>query len=507
MRFAVLYAGLTFSASLWVQPGEAAAVPKEADGYRVAAQDALSKGEDEAAVEAAGKAIAAEPLDSRGYNLRAVARQRLGNFQGELEDAEAGLAADPKSVSLWNSKATALNRLNRYPDALRAADSGVAVNPHDYYPHFMRAQALAGMADIPAAIAELRRAADLNPGMYWNLQEAQRAAPTGDISSAFTQAKRFESSRDPAGNVALWAVLAGVGVVGAGVYRVRRRKAAAQTGGMLTPLYATPMPEVLKGQYKTGKRIGAGGMGLVFDGRDLPLDRRVAIKKMRDEIRSDPRERERFLAEAKLVATLHHPNIVDIYSILEEGPDVFLIFEFVQGKTLYEVLAERERFAFRDALAVMRGVAAALDYAHERGVIHRDLKPSNIMLDERGQAKVMDFGVARQAKDAMIHVMTNTIVGTPPYMAPEQEEGHVRRESDVYSMAVCLYEMLTGALPFAGVGTGMQINKKSRKYVPVSAIARPLPDGIDEVFSHAFEPEPDLRYRTAGEFAAALGRL
>ncbi len=205
------------------------------------------------------------------------------------------------------------------------------------------------------------------------------------------------------------------------------------------------MPGMIRGQYEISRQIGMGGMGMVFAGTDRSLGRPVAIKKMREELRYDAREKARFVAEAKTVAALHHPNIVDIYAIAEDGEDVFLVFEYVDGKTVHDLVQASGRLEPDRAARIVRASADALEYAHSRGVIHRDMKPSNVMLDRSGRVKVMDFGIARMAKDTMLrHSMTNTVVGTPPYMAPEQEQGQVRQESDVYSLAVCAYEMLCG---------------------------------------------------------------
>jgi serine/threonine-protein kinase len=127
------------------------------------------------------------------------------------------------------------------------------------------------------------------------------------------------------------------------------------------------------------------------------------------------------------------------------------------------------------------------------------------MVDAAGRVKVMDFGIARMAKDSMTrYSMTNTVVGTPPYMAPEQEQGHVRRESDVYALAVCAYEMLTGKLPFVGIGAGMLMNKINMKYIAPSRAIAGLPEPLDEVFGKAFQADPDKRWRTPKEFADAL---
>ncbi|MDE2490451.1 MAG: serine/threonine protein kinase, partial [Elusimicrobia bacterium] len=270
------------------------------------------------------------------------------------------------------------------------------------------------------------------------------------------------------------------------------------------PSAAGHLPGLIRGQYEVARQIGAGGMGMVFEGTDRSLGRRVAIKKMREEIRFDPRERARFVSEAKTVAALHHPNIVDIYAIAEDGDDVYLIFEYVDGRTVHDLL-QGGRLAPEEAVKIVRASAGALEFAHERGVIHRDMKPSNVMLDAQGRVKVMDFGIARVAKDAMTRrSMTNTVAGTPPYMAPEQEQGRVRKESDVYALAVCAYEMLTGRLPFVGVGAGMLMNKVNMSYVPPSKEVDGLPEALDGVFEKAFQADPDKRYASPSEFASAL---
>ena len=192
---------------------------------------------------------------------------------------------------------------------------------------------------------------------------------------------------------------------------------------------------------------------------------------MRDEIRLDRKERERFLREARTVASLKHPNIVEIYSIVEDGGEVYLVFEFAQGKTLHEVLSSGSPLAFDAARRVLKDACEAVECAHRNKIVHRDIKPSNIMVTEGGGAKVMDFGVARQAKEAATKVATNTVAGTPPYMAPESEQGTVGPQSDVYGLGVVFYEMLSGKLPFAGAGAGMLLNKMNAKFTPLSQCA------------------------------------
>jgi serine/threonine protein kinase len=177
----------------------------------------------------------------------------------------------------------------------------------------------------------------------------------------------------------------------------------------------------------------------------------------------------------------------------------------VDGPTVHELIQKAGRLPIPESLRIVRASADALGHAHAHGAIHRDMKPSNVMLDSSGRVKVMDFGIARMAKDAATrYSMTNNVVGTPPYMAPEQEQGHVRRESDVYAQAVCAYEMLTGKLPFAGISAGMLMNKINMSFVAPSRAAAGLPETLDEVFVRAFQADPDKRFRTPQEFADAL---
>ncbi|MEK9144289.1 MAG: serine/threonine-protein kinase, partial [Elusimicrobiota bacterium] len=279
---------------------------------------------------------------------------------------------------------------------------------------------------------------------------------------------------------------------------------AASTRGAQIPPPAAEGVQGIGSRFEVLGRIGSGGMGEVFEGRDLALDRPVAIKKMREEFSRDPAERARFLSEARMVAKLRHPGIVEIYAVLEEEGDAYLVFERVEGRTLSEMLRERGRIPFEEARAWLRSACEAVEYAHGQGVVHRDIKPSNIMLSG-GRVKVMDFGVARQAKDTASR--PGTVAGTPPYMAPEQERGQVRKESDVFALGVCFYELLTGTLPFEGSGAGMLLNKMEGRHVPISGRLTGVPPGLEEAVVKALAADPDRRTRSPSELSAALDAL
>ncbi len=469
------------------------------------AQNAMSTGDIRLAMETATRAIAADPSNVEAYNLRAIGYQHVRDYANELNDVNAGLKVDPRSSPLLKSKATALNRTKRYQEALETADALVAIDPDSGYGHLMRAQALSGLGDRAGMIEALRRAADLDPSLYSKLQQALQLPPVADTGFLFPEPGQTAAPQTGWRwhQHYMWGLM-GLLVGLLAYYLGSNKLGRKQKTAVFTP---SIIPPLLKGQFKTLRQIGVGGMGLVYEGTDLSLDRRVAIKKMREELRVDEKERQRFIAEAKLVAGLHHPHIVDIYSIIEEGADVYLVFEYVSGKTVQEKLNEKGRFTLAEALPVAEDVAAALDYAHSRQVIHRDLKPSNIMIDDNGYAKVMDFGVARQAKDALTRVMTGTVVGTPPYMAPEQEMGALCKQSDVFALGVCLYHMLCGALPFNGPGVAMYTEKVNKNYKPLGQAVEGLPAGIDEVFAKALEPDLELRYQSAREFVDELLKL
>jgi serine/threonine-protein kinase len=260
---------------------------------------------------------------------------------------------------------------------------------------------------------------------------------------------------------------------------------------------------ILAGQYEIIRTLGVGGMGRVYEARDLVLGRSVAIKQMREELRQDPKQKERFLAEARMVAALHHPNIVDIYSVIDDGNDVYLVFEYIEGKTVSQLLSDKGSLKLPETLSILRGVSMALDYAHEHNVIHRDLKPANIMVNSDGHVKVMDFGIARLAKNA---ALTQTIVGTPAYMSPEQEKGAVRPESDIYSLGVCLYEMLSGDLPAAAIFATVGTSSGADGLQPLLA-QNGFKPGFEDILAQALSPNPDNRFRTAKDFVARLEAL
>ncbi|MCX5790548.1 MAG: serine/threonine-protein kinase [Elusimicrobia bacterium] len=268
---------------------------------------------------------------------------------------------------------------------------------------------------------------------------------------------------------------------------------------------STPVTAVLGGNYRVERELGRGGMGIVYEATDLSLRRKVAIKQLRRELQEQMQELEVLLNEARLVAKLKHPNIVEIHSIFKEKGQVYLVFEYVAGRDLHEALVQFARIPFPHARNLTRQIGTALDYAHSERVIHRDLKPSNIIVTDAGVVKVMDFAVAHQAKATVARMTQSQPWGTPPYMAPEQELGRVSRESDLYSLGVCLYEIVTGVLPFSGPNFLAQ--KNGLLYAPASKLEPSLPPGFDDLMRRALAADPAGRFHSAAEMLAALDAL
>ncbi|MBI4057360.1 MAG: serine/threonine protein kinase, partial [Elusimicrobia bacterium] len=260
-------------------------------------------------------------------------------------------------------------------------------------------------------------------------------------------------------------------------------------------------PSLISG-FQIVRKIGQGGMGIVYEAMDQALQRKVALKKMRDEISDDPREKNRFLKEARTVASLKHPHIIEIYSIQEMSNGLYLVFEYVSGQTMDEMLGERKNFVVNESFQLLKPVAQALDYAHGNGIVHRDLKPSNIMVSHTREVKVMDFGIARQVQDTLSKMSRWELVGTLSYMAPEQHRGEYCKESDIYSLGICFYEMLSGTTPFKG--DQAYSLKEQRKYDALSRIFPSLSPKINLVMDKVLEPLPKNRFHSATEFLSSL---
>jgi eukaryotic-like serine/threonine-protein kinase len=261
---------------------------------------------------------------------------------------------------------------------------------------------------------------------------------------------------------------------------------------------------MVDGRYRAVRRIGSGGMAEVWCAEDEVLGRRVALKLMGGRFVEDPEFRERFRREAQAAAGLTHPNIVAIFDRSEWDGVPYIAMELVDGRTLKELVAERGPLPPEIAIGLTEQILRALGYAHRRGIVHRDVKPQNVILDPDGQAKVADFGIARAGNSDM--TQTGTIVGTVQYLSPEQAEGHpVDRRSDLYSVGVVLYELLTGRVPFDGEAPiSIAIKHINERPVPPGQLRPGIPPALEAVVLRALEKDPARRFQSAEEFVAAL---
>jgi TolB-like protein/tetratricopeptide (TPR) repeat protein len=273
----------------------------------------------------------------------------------------------------------------------------------------------------------------------------------------------------------------------------------------LTKTLATPRPAISKGsliagKYKIIEELGRGGMGIVYKAIDNKLKRTVALKFLPFEWTYDLQAKERFVREAQAAAALDHPNICTVYEIDEDEGRMFISMAFVEGETLKARL-DRGLLKIDEAIGLGLQVAEGLKEAHKKGIIHRDIKSANIMVTEKGQAKIMDFGLAR-VRGGTLLTKEGMTLGTVAYMSPEQARGEaVDHRSDVWSLGVVFYEMLSGQLPFKGEHDQAVIYSILKESPPPIAISRPeVPPSIEHVVGKALEKNPDQRYQSIEEF-------
>src|ERR687888_691520 len=229
----------------------------------------------------------------------------------------------------------------------------------------------------------------------------------------------------------------------------------------------------LSGRYRLDAQIGAGGMSTVYRAFDSNLERRVAIKLLHREMSADSDQLERFRREARAVAQLSHPHIVGVIDAGEDDGRPYIVFEFVEGETLKDRIRRMGRLPVDEAIAYAIEITRALGAAHAQGIVHRDIKPQNVLVDEEGSAKVTDFGIARSLDEEGL-TADGRVLGTTDYVSPEQALGHdVNGQSDIYSLGIVLYEMLTGDVPFHGENQVAVAMKHVREDLPDVQQMRP----------------------------------
>jgi tetratricopeptide (TPR) repeat protein len=476
------------------------------DDIRRSALRYAAVGDWASALREASRLVSLAPEDPQAWLLRAGISAKMGNWVAAESDARRALALkadDPAALLMLGRALVAQGKL---VDGLAVIERALALQPRNALAHLYRGEALEKLGRRAEAVKEYELAAALDAGLQPVVDEAlARLRPSVPAAG-----KRMPPLKRA---YRLLVALLGTGFLLKGLhFLVKGRAATRMTVTTRPPMRREDVAslegrepaagDVLDGNFRVERELARGGMGVVYLATDLTLRRPVAIKRLhRDALQSEDTRR-KFLQEAQLAARLKHPNMAQIHSVFGER-ELHLVFELVEGQTLDALLAARGRLGLEETRAIVRQVCRVLEHAHAQRVIHRDLKPANVMLSPEGACKVMDFGIAHQARGAGAATMTQAW-GTPPYMAPEQEEGFVSPASDLYSLAVLAYELLSGRRPFDGPGSFAA--KRAGTFKPLAG-EQGLGPAVDAFFARALHPDAALRFTTAADFRAAFDRL
>lgn len=266
---------------------------------------------------------------------------------------------------------------------------------------------------------------------------------------------------------------------------------------------------ILAGRYELLEKIGDGGMAVVYKARCRLLNRFVAIKILKPEFTKDAKFIESFRRESQAAASLSHPNIVNIYDVGKEGNIYYIVMELIEGQTLSDVIANEGMIEYKRAVDIVKQIALALNFAHKNHIIHRDVKPHNILITKEGVAKITDFGIAKAVNAGTIVGNTGTIMGSVHYFSPEQARGgYVDEKSDIYSLGIVLYEMITGRVPFdADNPVTVAIMHMNDDITPPSHYVPDLPRALEEIIIKATNKYQIDRFKTAKEMYDALNNI
>ena len=281
----------------------------------------------------------------------------------------------------------------------------------------------------------------------------------------------------------------------------------------VTETLETPKEELttgstFAGRYQIIEELGKGGMGKVYKANDTDIKEKVAIKLIKPEISTNKKTIERFQNELKFARKIRHKNVCQMYDLNREEGTYYITMEYVEGENLKNMIRMSRQLGIGTAISVAKQVCEGLAEAHKLGVVHRDLKPSNIMIDREGSVRILDFGIARSLKEKGI-TGAGVMIGTPEYMSPEQVEAkETDQRSDIYSLGVILYEMVTGKVPFEG-DTPFTIGMKHKGEIPKDPkeVNSQIPEDLSRVILRCLEKDKEKRYQSAGELRSELTRI
>ena len=266
--------------------------------------------------------------------------------------------------------------------------------------------------------------------------------------------------------------------------------------------------DTFDGRYKIERLVGIGGMAYVYEAKDLRYGKTVAVKLLKDKFSDDSRAVKRFINESKSLEILNHPNIVKIYDISVSSPNKFIVMEYINGITLRKYMNYKLPLEWTEASDFAEQILLALDHAHTKGIVHRDIKPQNIMIMQGGAVRVTDFGIAKIPKSEAL-TLVDKAIGTVYYISPEQASSRkIDARSDIYSLGVMLYEMVTGKLPFtADTPIAVIFKHINDSPVPPSKLNPAIPRGLEQIILCAMEKNPQNRYQSAAQMLRHLRRL
>ncbi|MCS1351388.1 Stk1 family PASTA domain-containing Ser/Thr kinase [Mechercharimyces sp. CAU 1602] len=258
-------------------------------------------------------------------------------------------------------------------------------------------------------------------------------------------------------------------------------------------------------RYEVVSRVGGGGMAVVYKAKDIMLNRYVALKVLNESLSNDREFLRRFSREAQAAASLSHPNVVSVYDVGRDGYTHYIVMEYIEGPTLKEMIEEHGPVPPTEAAHLAAQICDGLAHAHDNGIVHRDIKPHNILIGAAGRVKVTDFGIARATTSSTI-TQTGSVMGSVHYFSPEQARGgFIGQKSDIYSLGVVMYEMVTGQLPFDGESAiSIALKHLQEDPVNIKQLAPDIPDSLQHIIRKAMEKEPDMRFESARELMKEL---